>query len=312
VTTVGARVDGARVDDAGADVALVDDALVDGERVDDARPAGDRAAAIPPLGVPRAVARARGARRALPVVVAVAALLAVWQTVVATGDVAPRLLPSPARVAQQAWAQRDLVAAHAGATLTVTAVGFTTSVVVAALLAVTLDLAPRLRAGVVPLLVASQTVPVLVVAPLLVLWFGFGLAPKVLVVVLVTFFPIAIGLVEGFGAAGPRASALLRTMGASRWQEFRYVRLPAAMPRFFTALRIGVTYAVVGAVVAEYAGAVSGLGTYMTMQRAAFRTDLVLAAVGVCAALTLLLYALTCAVERLVVPWARPRQVCRG
>lgn len=250
--------------------------------------------------------------RVLPVVTGVAVLLAGWQLLVATGGIAPRLLPSPARVAQQAWAHRDALAGHAGATLTVTLVGFGVSLLVAVLLAVVLDAAPRLRAGVVPLLVASQTVPVLVLAPLLVLWFGFGLLPKVLVVTLVTFFPVAIGLVEGFGAAGPRASALLRTMGASRWQEFRHVRLPAAMPRFFTALRIGVTYAVVGAVVAEYAGAVSGLGTWMTMQRAAFRTDLVLAAVGVCAALTLVLYAVVRVVEHVVVPWARPRAVRRG
>ncbi|GIG40199.1 ABC transporter permease [Cellulomonas phragmiteti] len=254
----------------------------------------------------------RGPGRALPVVAGAAALLVLWQVVVAVGGIAPRLLPSPARVAQQAWAHREVLAAHAGATLTVTLVGFSVSVAVAGVLAVTLDRLPRLRAGVVPLLVASQTVPVLVVAPLLVLWFGFGLAPKVLVVTLVTFFPVALGLVEGFAAAGPGASALLATMGASRWQEFAYVRLPAAMPRFFTALRIGVTYAVVGAVVAEYAGAVHGLGTYMTMQRAAFRTDLVLAAVGVCAALTLTLYALTCLAERVVVPWARPRQVRHG
>ena len=250
--------------------------------------------------------------RALPVVVGVAMLLALWQAVVAVGDVAPRLLPSPARVAQQAWTQREALAEHAGATLGVTVVGFTVSVVVAWVLAVALDRLPRLRAAVVPLLVASQTVPVLVVAPLLVLWIGVGLAPKVLVVTLVTFFPVAIGLVEGFAAAGPGASALLATMGASRWQEFVHVRLPAALPRFFTALRIGVTYAVVGAVVAEYAGAVQGLGTYMTMQRAAFRTDLVLAAVGVCAALTLALYAVTCAVERVAVPWTRPRRVPRG
>ncbi|WP_251140910.1 ABC transporter permease [Cellulomonas dongxiuzhuiae] len=250
--------------------------------------------------------------RLAPVGLGVLALLAAWQVVVATGGVAPRLLPSPARVAQQAWTHRETLAGHTGATLTVTLVGFAVSVVVAGALAVTLDRLPRLRAGVVPLLVASQTVPVLVVAPLLVLWFGFGLAPKVLVVTLVTFFPVALGLVEGFAAAGPGASALLATMGASRRQEFVHVRLPAAMPRFFTALRIAVTYAVVGAVVAEYAGAVQGLGTYMTMQRAAFRTDLVLAAVGVCAALTLVLYALTCGVERLVVPWARPRRVRRG
>src|SRR5690606_12524724 len=134
--------------------------------------------------------------RLLPVGTGGLALLAAWQLVVATGGVAPRLLPSPARVAQQAWAHRETLVAHAGATLTVTLVGFSVSVAVAWALGVTLDRLPRLRSGVVPLLVASQTVPVLVVAPLLVLWFGFGLAPKVLVVTLVTFFPVALGLVE--------------------------------------------------------------------------------------------------------------------
>lgn len=250
--------------------------------------------------------------RALPVALGALVLLGLWQVVVATGGVAPRLLPSPARVVQQAWAHREALATHAAATLTVTVVGFGCSVAVAWALALVLDRLPRLRVGVVPLLVASQTVPVLVVAPLLVLWFGFGLLPKVLVVTLVTFFPVALGLVEGLGAAGPGASALLATMGATRRQELVHVRLPAALPRFFTALRIGVTYAVVGAVVAEYAGAVHGLGTWMTMQRAAFRTDLVLAAVGVCAALTLTLYGATCLLERALVPWARPRRAGRG
>ena len=250
--------------------------------------------------------------RVLAVVGAVAGLLAVWQAVVAAGGVTPRLLPSPVRVVQQAWVHREALAVHTGATLTVTAAGFGVSLVVAWVLALALDRLPRLRAGVVPLLVASQTVPVLVVAPLLVLWFGFGLLPKVLVVTLVTFFPVALGLVEGLAAAGPGASALLRTMGASPWQELVHVRLPAALPRCFTALRIGVTYAVVGAVVAEHAGAVRGLGPYMAMQRAAFRTDLVLAGVGACTALTLALYALVCGVERVAVPWGRPRRVRRG
>jgi len=101
-------------------------------------------------------------------------------------------------------------------------------------------------------------------------------------------------------------------MGASRWQQLRWVRLPAALPRFFTALRIAVTYAVVGAVFAEYVGAVRGLGTYLNMQRAAFRTDLVLASVALCALVSVTLYGLTWALERVVVPWARPRAVGRG
>ncbi|MGI9209959.1 MAG: ABC transporter permease, partial [Rhodococcus sp. (in: high G+C Gram-positive bacteria)] len=128
--------------------------------------------------------------------------------------------------------------------------------------------------------------------------------PKILVIALATFFPMTIGLIEGFAAADREAGALMRSMGASRRQEFRYVRLPSALPRFFTSLRIGITYAVVGAVFAEYVGATSGLGIYMATQKNSFRTDLVLAAVAVTAAVSLLLYLLTYAAERLVAPWA--------
>jgi ABC-type nitrate/sulfonate/bicarbonate transport system permease component len=125
------------------------------------------------------------------------------------------------------------------------------------------------------------------------------------VIALATFFPMTIGLIEGFAAADREAGALLRSMGASRWQEFRYVRLPSAIPRFFTALRIGITYAVVGAVFAEYVGATSGLGIYMATQKNSFRTDLVLAAVLVTAVISVSLYLLTFAVERVVAPWIK-------
>jgi len=245
-----------------------------------------------------------GRRLAAPVAVVV--VVALWQLVVVRTGADPRFLPSPVRVAAQGWAQREAIGEHAAATLTVTLVGFAVSTAVAWLVAVVVDLVPPLRRAVVPLLVMSQALPVTAIAPLTILWFGFGLLPKVLVITLVTFFPVAIGLVEGFAAAGPRAEALLRSMGAGRWQRFRYVRLPAALPRFFTALRIGITYAVVGAIFAEYVGAQRGLGIYLSMQKNAFRTDLVLAAVVVAAALSLLLFAGTHLLERLLVPWARP------
>ena len=140
---------------------------------------------------------------------------------------------------------------------------------------------------------------------MLIIWFGFGLLPKVLVIALVTFFPITVGLIEGFAATDRQATSLLRSMGASRWQQFRYVRLPGALPRFFTALRIGITYAVTGAIFAEYVGATAGLGIFMSLQKNSFRTDLVLAAVLVTALLSVALFLLTYAVERLVVPWYR-------
>ncbi|NGP08566.1 ABC transporter permease [Rhodococcus sp. 14C212] len=245
------------------------------------------------------------ARRAAPAVLVVAALTVGWQLYVTLSGIRPQVLPSPARVLGQGWAHRDDIAGHAWSTLQVTLVGFAVSLVVAWFLAIVVDFSPWLRRALVPLFVVSQTLPIIAIAPLMIIWFGFGLLPKILVIALATFFPMAIGLIEGFAAADREAGALLRSMGASRWQEFLYVRLPSALPRFFTALRIGVTYAVVGAVFAEYVGATSGLGIYMSTQKNSFRTDLVLAAVLVTAVVSLALYLLTYAVERVVAPWAQ-------
>lgn len=255
---------------------------------------------------PSGAAAARGGLgRVVPAVVTVLVVVALWQTYVAVSGIRPQVLPSPVRVLQQGWAHRAELATHAVATVQVTLAGFAVSLTLAWLLAVVVDFSPWLRRAFVPLFVASQTLPIIAIAPLMIIWFGFGLLPKVLVVALVTFFPMAIGLIEGFAAADREAGALLRSMGASRLQEFRYVRLPSAIPRFFTALRIGITYAVVGAVFAEYVGARRGLGIYMSLQKNSFRTDLVLAAVFVTAFLSVALYLLTFAVERVAAPWSR-------
>lgn len=254
---------------------------------------------------PGAGAARGGIGRVVPAVVTVLVVVALWQTYVAVSGIRPQVLPSPVRVLQQGWAHRAEIAGHAVATVQVTLAGFAVSLTLAWLLAVVVDFSPWLRRALVPLFVASQTLPIIAIAPLMIIWFGFGLLPKVLVVALVTFFPMAIGLIEGFAAADREAGALLRSMGASRLQEFRYVRLPSAIPRFFTALRIGITYAVVGAVFAEYVGARRGLGIYMSLQKNSFRTDLVLAAVFVTAFLSVALYLLTFAVERVVAPWSR-------
>lgn len=261
----------------------------------------------PPSSTPPAVTGSgfSALGRLVPALATVVLLVAGWQVYVEISGIRPQLLPSPLRVLEQGWAHRDEIAVHAVATLQVTATGFALSLSLAWLLAVVVDFSPWLRRAFVPLFVASQTLPIIAIAPLMVIWFGFGLLPKVLVVALVTFFPMAIGLIEGFAAADRDAGALLRSMGASRVQVFRYVRLPSAIPRFFTALRIGITYAVVGAVFAEYVGARQGLGIYMSLQKNSFRTDLVLAAVFVTALLSIALYLLTFAVERVVAPWSR-------
>ncbi|WP_338051547.1 ABC transporter permease [Pseudonocardia acidicola] len=230
-------------------------------------------------------------------------LLAAWQWYVTDRDVAPQVLPSPLRVGEQGWAFRDALWANTVPTLQVTAVGFAVSLVLGWMLAIAVDFSPWLRRALVPLLVGSQTLPIIAIAPLLIIWFGFGLLPKVVVIALVTFFPIAIGLIEGFASTDREATNLLRSMGGGRLKEFRYVRLPAALPYFFTALRIGITYAVTGAIFAEYVGATAGLGIFMNLQKNSFRTDLVLAAVVVAAVISVALFGLTYLVQRLVIPW---------
>jgi ABC-type nitrate/sulfonate/bicarbonate transport system permease component len=247
----------------------------------------------------------RWAGRVGPALLLVLVGLAVWQLAVDVSGVRPQVLPSPLRVVEQGWAYRAALWTNTLPTLQVTAVGFAVSLAVGWAIAVTVDFVPWLRRALTPLLVASQTVPIVAIAPLLIIWFGFGLLPKVVVIALVTFFPIAIGLIEGFAATDRQATNLLRSMGASRLDQFRYVRLPGAMPSFFTALRIGITYAVTGAIFAEYVGATAGLGIFMQVQKNSFRTDLVLAAVVVTAAVSVTLFALTYLVQRVVAPWSR-------
>ncbi len=248
----------------------------------------------------------------IPPVIIVALVLIVWELAVVIFELRPQVLPAPSRVVVQGLDQMDVILPHMWATLQVTLTGFAFSLVVAWTLAIAIDFWLPLRRGILPLLIASQTIPIIAIAPLMIIWFGFGLVPKVLVVALVTFFPIVVGLIEGFNKADREASNLLRSMGAGRGKEFWYVRLPSALPSFFTALRISITYAVVGAIFAEYVGAQMGLGIYMSMQKNAFRTDLVLAAVAVTAILSVTLYLSTFLIERMVIPWSFKERKARS
>lgn len=240
-----------------------------------------------------------------PPIVAALLLLATWHAVAVSGLLPATVLPTPGRIVEQVWLQREPLLRHALPTLTATALGFALSVTSAVLIATALDFSPLLRRAVLPLLVVSQTLPMIALAPLVVLWFGFYLLPKVLLVAFLTFFPMTISLLQGFASADPDMQALLRSMGAGRWGVFRHVRAPSAAPYFFSGLRVSITYAVVGAIFAEYAGAVAGLGVYMQSAKNVFRTDLVLAAVLVSSVVTLLLYALVVALEHVALPWLR-------
>jgi len=234
------------------------------------------------------------------------ALLVLWQWYSSAGAGAA-LLPPPLRVLEAGWDDRADLWANTLPTLRAALLGFALALVVGFALSALIDFSLPARRAVMPLLIITQTLPLIVLAPLMVLWFGFGLLPKVLLVALVTFFPITVSLVHGYASGGPESHDVMAGLGSSRWQEFWHLRLPSAMPSLFSGVRIGITYAVVAAVFAEYAGAREGLGIYMQVAKNSFRTDLVLAAVVVTSLLTLALYALTFAVERAVVPWHRDR-----
>jgi ABC-type nitrate/sulfonate/bicarbonate transport system permease component len=239
----------------------------------------------------------------LPAIALLAFLIIVWQLLAASGAIKNDVLPSPSRIASAGWDDRTSLAQSLAPTLREVFAGFALSLTLAFALSIVIDRFKPVGRALTPALIVSQTLPIIVIAPLTVIWFGFGLLPKVLLVALVTFFPIVISLVEGYRSTAAESMTLLATMGAGWWTTFTRLRLPSALPGFFTGLRIAITYAVVAAIFAEYAGAENGLGIYMQSAKNSFRTDLVLAAVAICSLLTLILYAATFAIERMVIPW---------
>jgi ABC-type nitrate/sulfonate/bicarbonate transport system permease component len=242
--------------------------------------------------------------RRLPPLVLVAVILLAWEAYVRVASVSAIVLPGPVRVAESLWTFRADAVRHTLPTLLETGLGFACSVALAVATAVVMDRVGAVRRAVEPILVVTQTVPVVAIAPLFVLWFGFGLAPKVVVVVLVTFFPITVALLDGFRSAPSEAADLLRSYAADPGQAFRKLRWPSALPSLFTGLRISVVYAVIGAVFGEYVGAREGLGIWMQLSQNAFRTDLVFAAILITALVSLALYAAVRGLERIVIPWA--------
>lgn len=246
--------------------------------------------------------------RLLPPLALLGLLVLLW-TVVSRGTGLPSfILPSPADVVLAGWQTRDALLSALGTTLLETALGLGFSVILAAVIAAAIDFSSLLRRAVYPLLVASQTVQILAIAPLLILWFGFGLSSKVFIVVLICFFPLTLSMADGLASADPDLVALFRAMGASRGQIWRLVRLPSASPAFFSGLKIAVTYSVVGATIGEWVGGTEGLGLYMLRSKNALATDQVFVAILVTSAVSIGLFVLVSLLERILLPWYHTRQ----
>ena len=230
-------------------------------------------------------------------------LVALWELVVWAVAVPKWILPAPSAIWQAFWETRALIGVHVGQTLLEVVIGIGVAVSTGVAVAAALDFSPWLRRGIYPLLVFSQTVPILALAPLLIIWFGFGIVPKVIVVTLFCFFPIAINTSDGLTATEPELIDLFRSMGATWPQIWQKVRLPAAAPYFFSGMKIAATYSVAGAVVGEWVGAKQGLGIYLLRSSAAFKTAQVFSTIAIISFLSILLFLTVFVIERTMMPW---------
>ncbi len=248
-------------------------------------------------------------KRWLPPIVIVVVLLGLWQLAASLDVIAnalniePFLVPSPSEIAQSLWADRSLLLDNGWVTLQEVLAGFALSVVAGVAFAVVLHLSPMLRRAFYPLLIASQTVPIVVIAPILVVWLGFGIGPKLVIIALICFFPITVNTLDGLRSVDPDLLKMMRTLDASRMQTFRRVEGPSALPYFFSGAKIAVAVAVIGAVFGEWAGSSSGLGHLIQQASAQLQTARTFAAVVVLSALAIVLFGLLAVIERRVAWW---------
>lgn len=238
-----------------------------------------------------------------PAAAAIVLLLAVWALASGSGLVPGYLLPSPAAVLRAFAGDFPTLMENAKITLQEAFYGLTLGVSIGFAFAVLMDAFPVLCKAFYPLLVITQTIPTVAIAPLLVLWFGYEMTPKIILIVIVTFFPVTVGLLDGFRSVDPDAVNLLRSMGASRCQIFRHIKAPSALPQFFSGLRIAAAYSVVGAVISEWLGGFGGLGVYMTRVKKAFAFDKMFAVIFLISAISLALMALVGFLERRCMPY---------
>ena len=249
-----------------------------------------------------------GGRWLLPALV-LAALISLWQLAASTGAIAdalnikPFLVPSPAEVADSLWQNRSLLAENAWVTLQEIAVGFAIALIAGLAFAVVLHLFETLRRAFYPLVVASQTIPIVVVAPILVVWFGFGNGPTLAVIALICFFPITVNALDGLRSVDPSAIKMMRTLEASRWQTFRWVEAPSALPYVFSGAKIAVAVAVIGAVFGEQVSSGDGLGRLILQDGYHYEVARQFASVLVLSVMAISLFGLLAFTERRVVTW---------
>lgn len=243
--------------------------------------------------------------KALLPVITLLGLLGLWTLLCMLGSVPKFMLPSPADVWNAFLGDWQLILRHARVTLTETFIGLFCGIVIGFVSAVIMDRFRVVKKMLYPLIIISQTIPTVAIAPLLVLWLGYQMTPKIVLIILIVFFPVSISLLEGFSSVDADTVKLMRSMGAGRLQIFRYVKMPSALGHFFSGLKISVSYAVVGAVLSEWLGGTEGLGCYMTRVRKAFSYDKMFAVIILISVISLLLIWLTGVLRKKCMPWEK-------
>lgn len=234
-------------------------------------------------------------------------VLLVWEGCVHIFDIDLYILPAPSKIVQAMFTNRDVLWMHALVTLQEAVIGLIIAAFLAIIIAIGMDMSSLFKHSIFPHLVVTQTVPVMILGPLFSIWLGFGMAPKILMVIFMCFFPVVIAFCDALGKVDEHQISLLKSFGAKKWQIYAYVKIPAASTALFSGLKVAATYCIGGAIVGEWLSASAGLGYYMIRVKNGYMLDKVFACVVVVIALSLLLHGVVVALEKVLFPYARKR-----
>ena len=239
----------------------------------------------------------------IPTIIFALSVLLIWDILVKVNDVPVWLLPSPSGIIQAIYNNVSLLASHTLATLIEVILGFLIALIVGLVLSSAITLSNIIEKSFYPLIIASQTIPIIVIAPMLLVWVGYGLMPKIIVVALISFFPIVVNTVDGMKSIDNDLERLFKTMGATRWDIFRKIQIPNSLPYIFSGLRVSISISVIGAVIGEWVGSSEGLGYLMIRSKPQFQTELVFAAIFILSIMGILLFFGIGLLEKISIPW---------
>lgn len=235
-------------------------------------------------------------------------LIFIWELIVSIGLVERFTLPSPSDILKAFPEMNPSIWVHILTTIQEATIGFVIAIILSIALAIIMDNVKFIKKALYPMIIVSQTVPIIALAPLFAIWFGFGKLPKIIVVILVCFFPILVSLIHGLESVDGDLLNLLKSMGASRFQIFKLVKFPASLVSFFSGLRIAATYSIMGAVIGEWLGGKSGLGVYMLRLKHTYALDKFFAVIIIIVVLSMTLFKLITVLQKVLMPWEHDKE----